>query len=416
MPSPTDKKKGHADREHAPFAPSSAEIWLNCPAAVPLTELCEAAGMVDPAGAYAEAGTLGHEVAEIHLKRGVYTVYMDLVPQATIDRWDQLGEDPASYLAAVDVYLQHVLSLRQEIGEGVIAAGYAKAGADALLESRVQVHGKEVWGSIDYAIAEFLGTLHVIDLKLGSGKLVSPVENQQLLTYAVGLLAKYPACEEVTLHIVQPRVPISRGAGSPTSSWTTTPEEVKAHLKRIKKAVKAARATGSADQAVLGDHCRWCKGKALCKAQRGAALAVLDGPVLEPVVEALPTGFPATQAALSTVSPTALSEVLDTADRVREFLDAVEAYCLSNPPPGWKVVEGQSRRKWIGDEAKVAEALAERGADPWRQQLITIGAAEKAIGKGNLPEWVVEKPPGAPKLVREDDPRPAREDPLRLLP
>ena len=80
--------------------------------------------------------------------------------------------------------------------------------------------------------------------------------------------------------------------------------------------------------------------------------------------------------------------------------------------PGFKVVEGRSNRK-ITDEAKAARLLHKAGYSddviykPVEMQPITN--LEKLITKKKftmLLGGVVEKPPGKPTLVPEDDKRP----------
>ena len=83
-----------------------------------------------------------------------------------------------------------------------------------------------------------------------------------------------------------------------------------------------------------------------------------------------------------------------------------------NVLPGFKLVEGRSSRKYKDTEA-VAERLffADYAEDDYLKprELKSLTELTKSIGKkavDNLLGDLIEKPPGKPALVPEDDPRP----------
>lgn len=85
--------------------------------------------------------------------------------------------------------------------------------------------------------------------------------------------------------------------------------------------------------------------------------------------------------------------------------------------PGLKLVEGRSNRRYI-DENAVVVRLCEAGVDKDKiykpQSLVGITELQKNIGKPlftSIIEPLLEKPPGAPTLVSEADPRPIYTDP-----
>lgn len=398
----------HTERDHAPFSPSASERWIACEAAVPLEAICRAAGQVDEAGPAAECGTLAHEEAEIAKRAGRQHITAGHVRPTTLARWIELGEDPDSYIAAVNEYLGFLARVEARIGSEAMQLGFAKGGADTGIEARVQVQGKDCWGSIDFFAIVALEYLLVVDFKAGAGHIVDPTENAQMMTYAIGLLEKYgwSSVATVELAIVQPR-----GRQSPEDPtirvWQTTPARIKEHQKAVKAAIKRAKSTGASERGTPGDHCRWCKGQAICKAKRQQALAVLDD---------LPPATADDQPLadrIASASPAILATILRKRESIIEFLDSVYAHALQNPPPGFKVVEGQSRAKWVDDEIHVAAKLIQGGmADPFRRTLMTITDCKKAIGAKpfealDKQHGLTVKPPGKPTLVPVDDPRPA---------
>ena len=78
--------------------------------------------------------------------------------------------------------------------------------------------------------------------------------------------------------------------------------------------------------------------------------------------------------------------------------------------PGYKVVEGRSKRVFTDQMAVVDTAVQNGYTDIYKQQLISLTEFEKMMGKKRFNELLgefVAKPPGKLTLVPEDDPRPA---------
>lgn len=127
--------------------------------------------------------------------------------------------------------------------------------------------------------------------------------------------------------------------------------------------------------------------------------------------------FTETRPEVHTLSDAELSEVLTKADESIRWLNKVKDYALQRALdgeglPGWKLVEGRSRRQYI-DEDQIAGRLLTAGYKTDNiykpKELLGITAMEKLITKKtfkNLLEALVEKPPGKPTLVPADDKRP----------
>ena len=383
--------------EHASFSPSAADRWLVCPAAVPLERIVRAASdQVDDSTPYTRVGVWAHGLGEKWIRQGITPLESDAEFIATG------SEEPIDeFIAAAEVYAEDVMNRAAELDVGTSAM---QGGADLLVEERITVVGKDCWGTADAALAQAFGVLEIIDFKSGSRHVVDPENNVQLMTYAAGLLAKYKKAgieiDSVRLTIVQPRAE----GHAPVRSWDTEPEWIERHLKRVKKAIKASALTGAERNGVPGEHCRWCKGQSICPAKRTQALACLDS---------LPAGDGAPAPLVervASISPPALAEIWRKADRIRAFLDAVDAQCLIAPPPGLKVVTGApGKAVWNKDDLMVEAGLVALGIEPHRKMLITIGDARAAAGKANLEKVnaLTVKAPGKPTVVEESDPRPA---------
>ena len=357
---------GHAQREHAPLSPSKAEAWLACPAWVNLAADAPDSG----SSAAAKEGTRLHELAEKHLRAGT-------TPE---------GSDAGRIIDYIN-YIRDVLEFFPD--------------AKLILEERVTLVEDVVWGSCDCIIIdEASKRLWVVDLKTGTGHLVSPKENPQIGVYALAVHETFglkPSEYTNTLAIVQE----AAGGLSGSPEW----EADAAWLAQLRVDVLKRAAEYKARQhhiwppARAGDHCTWCPAKAYCPAWTKKAGEVF------PVEQA--DGMDLTPRATHTLTPQEMSRVLDLAPAIREWISAVEALAHQAPPPGWKLVEGRSTRK-VKDEAGFVSTLEERAIDAYEQKLISLTAAEKALGKEKaVLQPYLEKPPGKPTLAREDDPRPA---------
>lgn len=109
-----------------------------------------------------------------------------------------------------------------------------------------------------------------------------------------------------------------------------------------------------------------------------------------------------------------LAEILPTLNRIFSWIEAVFAFVSSEainhgvPIPGYKVVEGRSKRVFTDTKAVADTAVANGYTDLYKQSLITLTEFEKMMGKKKFNELLgeyVAKPPGKLALVPESDPR-----------
>lgn len=361
--------------QHAILSASGAHRWLACPPSARLE-----AGLPESSSQAAEQGTVAHALAEWKLRRALHQApAMKPVSDWIDPEMETLTDDYVSFI------LERLREARKHCADPV-----------ALIEQRLDfshiVPGG--FGTGDFVIiAE--PTLQIIDLKYGQGVLVDAEHNPQLMFYALGALHAFGplyAIDEVAVTIYQPR-------RSNVSTWTIPVTDLETWAEDTVKprAVLAAKGEG---EFCAGEHCRFCKLSATCRARAQANLALAQHEFAPP----------------AELSDADIADVLTRLPELKAWASDVEAHALSlavNQGKHWagfKLVEGRSVRKYKDEEAVAAAAEAAGITDIWQQRLKTITALEKQLGKKRFTELfagLVVKPAGKPALVPETDKRPA---------
>ncbi len=229
----------HGERKHSKFSASGSDRWHACPGSVELSE-----GVPSKDSIYSIEGTKGHEVLEtvvnaslaLNSKTAVKTTFGHDVPKEMVGY--------AMHAA------NHVLSVY----------GKAAKATDIMVEERVLlgfIH-PEAFGSLDYAIVEHFGTLHIMDYKYGMTP-ISPKENLQFIFYALATAYKYDwNFKRVRMWTLQPRIKGFDGY----LFWDISIAELMAYIPKFRKAVK--RVEENPDMYVEGGHCHWCPSKGIC--------------------------------------------------------------------------------------------------------------------------------------------------------
>lgn len=225
---------------HAACSPSSAAMWLSCPASVTQTK-----DLIRPSSKYAREGTAAHMVAEMILRGDIF------LP-------DKVEVEGSEYVVSLGMcrdlnpYVSHVESL------------LALPEAQAVVEKRVVIPKTEnmVWGTLDCGVIERTYDMHVVDLKYGKGVAVDP-ESPQLKLYGLGLAGLFNivrASAKVTLTVCQPRV-----SGGPLRSYTTTLGDLVDWRASVVRPAIGKIADGDPTE-VSGSWCRWCVRQTQCRA------------------------------------------------------------------------------------------------------------------------------------------------------
>lgn len=367
---------------HALLSASSAERWINCPPSARLTE-----NMPDTESPHAAEGTLAHSLAELKVRKKFETMKKSEYDK----RFKDIKDIQNAPLYApemdghTDTYLDCILK---------VAHGYNKVKPYVAIEKRLD-YSAYVPGGFGTCDCVMLckNDLHIFDFKYGKGVPVSAEDNPQLKLYALGALAEYGFLYDirnVTLHIIQPRL-------DSISDFTTDIGSLTAWGDSIRPIAELAdRGEG---EFKCGDHCRFCKAKAVCRA-RAEDFFTLEASAKLPK---------------ELLSDHEIGEILERASRLKNWVSEVEEYVLSEilsgkSVEGWKAVEGRSNRK-ITDVDAAFEVLKKEGYDEallYERKPITLTELEKLVTKKRLEELIggmIDKPRGKPTLAPESDKR-----------
>ena len=402
---------------HALLSASSSKQWLHCPPSVRLQE-----SFPNESSIYAQEGTFAHEVCE-------YKVRKYLHERVTRPQSEQFYTEEIDQIT--DVYAEFVISTIEEM---------KRNGSEplVLIEERVDYShiAPSGFGTADMLILGVdenrRGLLHVIDFKAGKGVFVNCDHNSQMMLYALGGLHAYSYIydiETVRMTIVQPRL-------DNISTFECTRQELMDWGESIRPIAKLAY-EGKGEQK-CGDWCRFCRAKPVCKACADEALALAREEFLD--LDAAPLTDPYSDAEVEAVEETdttapydrdttapvfkqpgliplsELAEILPTLNRINSWIDAVFSFVSSEAInhgvviPGYKVVQGRSKRVFTDTKAVVDTAMENGYTDLYKKQMITLTEFEKMMGKKRFAELLgeyVAKPPGKLTLVPESDPRPA---------
>lgn len=361
--------------QHAALSASASARWIACP---PSVKLCES--YPDRASPYAQEGTDAHELCAYKVERAL----------------GRRAKDPTSCLATYSAEMEECARLYCNfVLRAVDKIRRASDDVRVLIEQRVDYSAYiDVPDSFGTADCLIIGEeqLHVIDFKYGMGVPVSAEHNTQLSCYALGALSEFknPYSAEVALSVFQPRL-------RKYSTFATTGFD----LLRWAEAVLAP----AAQQAIVGagdfnpgEHCKFCKAKHDCRARAADNVKIRQHCGKYPPV----------------ISDKEMTYLLGHVDEWAAWYQDVKSYALEQALhgkqyPGFKIVEGRSRRSFINKE-KVAAVLQDAGLEPYESKLLSVSAVEKQLGRKRFKELLgdyVERPAGKPTLVSDEDSRKA---------
>jgi hypothetical protein len=211
--------------------------------------------------------------------------------------------------------------------------------------------------------------------------------------------------------IIQPRV------RDEPSSETLTVEELKAWGESIKPL--AQKAYSGFGEFVPGEHCRFCRGKAQCRARAETHTALEDFkdcvlPTPENVKQENIDGMDGIPVA-PMLTHAEIGDLLVRGKTLVAWYNDLEAFALGailngEDIPGWKAVAGRSVRAFTDPDAAIAAVIA-AGYDEalvYERRPKTLSELEKLMGKPDFAEKLgayVVKPIGKPALAPLSDKR-----------
>lgn len=370
----------HSERAHAVLSASGAEKWLNCPPSARLEE-----SYPDTSSPYAKEGTLAHEIAEFKTRN----YFIETLPKRTFTSKLNKFKKDELYQNEMDEYTESYLEYIKEVAMKYPSKPYIA------LEKKIDFskYVPDGYGTCD-CIMIHGNDMHIIDFKYGKVVPVSAENNSQLMLYALGALEAYRMLyqiETVHLSIFQPRIDnISCFEISAANLLSWAIEEVEP---------KAKLAYDGIGDFNAGEHCRFCKAQAQCRAKAESIISVF------PIKE---------EPALLTDDEIGL--ILAKAKELVSWSNAVEDYALNailsgKEIQGWKAVEGRSVRVF-SDADKAFEKIVESGTPEemlYERKPLSLSQIEKLLGKKEFESIVssfVIKPQGKPTLAPSDDKRP----------
>lgn len=382
-------KINHAQRAHAILPASGASRWLAC---TPSARLEDEYGE-KKSSPYAAEGTLAHELAELYLRKDTLRCITEADFEAKLEELmsDELFNE--EMLDMVPIYTGYC-------EEQFVAAREENLFSEIEIEQKLDLteYVPESFGTADCIIIND-DLMEVIDLKYGKGVPVYADWNKQLMLYGLGALRKYDTMydiSEVRLTIVQPRI-------NNISSWQISAEELRKWAEE-ELMPKAKMAFEGAGELVAGDHCKFCSVKNKCRKLYEQQLEIAKYEFREPAL----------------LTDDEIADVIRRTPQLVEWANSVVAYAQElavnedKKWPGYKLVEGVSRRKW-SNEDEAMQIIFARMPELSEDQILntklkSITDIEKLVGKKRFAEVlsdIVIKPQGKPTLVPDTDKRPA---------
>ena len=377
--------------QHALLSASSSSRWLRCTASPRYEE-----NFPESTSEYAEEGRLAHSFCELKVLKK-FTNLTQRTYTTKINRLRKESMYQPEMDKTSDLFIEHLTGF---------AMGYD---AQPYVASEVRVdfsdYVPEGFGTCDCVM---IGgdTITIVDYKHGKGVAVSSENNSQMMLYALGALKKYAmlygdSIKNAVLVIDQPRIQDA------PSVWELTVDELKAWGDSIKPiAQKAFMGLG---EFVPGEHCRFCRGKAQCKARATVHMALEEFKDCVPEAKAEP-GHP------NILTDAEIGDLLIRGADLVAWYKNLEDYALGalldgNEIPGWKAVAGRSVRTFSDQDAAI-QAVISAGYDEalcYERKPKTLTELEKLMGKKEFAEKVgqfVIKSLGKPTLAEESDKRP----------
>ena len=378
--------------KHALLSASSASRWLVCTASPRFEE-----ELPEIDSTYAEEGRLAHAIAELK----VLKKFTAMTGRAYTTRLNNLKKDTLydqEMDKTTDLYLEHLTEQAMLYDSSPTVAAEVKVDFGEYVP--------EGFGTCDCVM---IGgdTLSITDYKHGKGVPVSAVGNPQMRLYALGALKRYApvfgdTIKQIRMTIDQPRL-------DGYTSDIITVEELRAWGESIKPI--AQKAFSGLGEFVPGEHCRFCRGKAQCRARANANTA------LEDFKDCALPGEQKPDELARALTDAEIGDLLIRGQQLVQWYKDLEDYATKalldgRPIEGWKLVAGRSNRTFTDQDAAIKAVIA-AGYDEalvYDRKPKTLSEIEKLMGKAEFAEKIgsyVVKPLGKPTLAPATDKREA---------
>ena len=366
---------------HALLGPSSAARWIACPPSVKLCEQFE-----DVESEYAKEGSLAHEIAELKVRK---LIDPGLTSRKFTAAMKKLKEK--------ELYQEEMQGYTDEYVEFIQEQMYSYPTTPHIaVEQKVDFseYVPDGFGTAD-CILIANDTLHIIDFKYGKGVPVSVENNAQLLLYALGAYLAYEMIypiEHIKMSIVQPRL-------ANIDTWECSLDYLLEFAKIAQeKATMALKGKGDFN---CGEHCKFCKAKAICKERANVNLELAKYEFK----------------AADQLTLEEIGEILEKAKDLAKWAEDLKEYALSeslkgNEVPGWKAVNGRGSRSFKNTDEAI-KVLVDNGIAEellYERKYLTLAQIEKTVGKKEFNSLVgdlIVMNVGKPTLVEASDKREA---------
>lgn len=369
------------NKAHAILSASSAHKWIVCTPSARLEEQ-----FPNKTSEYMQEGTLAHAIAEFKVRSSFLEPTTKTTQTRRLNKFKKEEGFQEEMIKHTDIYLDFI---KEES---------LKTNAKPFISVEQKVdfsnYVPEGFGTADCIMISG-DMLHIIDFKYGKGVKVEAEDNPQMKLYALGAISAYGLfypLKNIKMSIVQPRI-------DNISSYEMPKEQLLEWGEKIIKP-QAQKAFAGIGDYVQGEHCRFCRAKGACEFRAKENMKV---------VEEIQSSYN------GTITNAELGEMLTKTDGIEQWIKDIKAYALElalkgEQIKGWKAVEGKSNRKII-DIDKAFEILESNGYEEallYEKVPLTLTKLEKVVGKIKLSEVIgdyIEKPKGAPTLVKESDKR-----------